>query len=99
MDRGLRVALTLRFLAMGNSCKSLDYAFPGPPNTISHAVPETCKALAAAFGDEFLQMPDSVRGWEETASGFQESWNFPHIRDAIDREQMCMRIVTWFTLQ
>ncbi len=91
LNPGLRVAITLRFFAMGNSYKNLGYAFRVAPNTISLVVPETCSAIVAAFGDEFLQMPDSVEGWKEIAYRFQERWNFPHTLGAIDGKQIRIR--------
>lgn len=78
LDHALHVAITLRFLAARNSYKTLDYAFSVAPNIISFIIPETCTAIVAAFGDEFLQMPDSLEGWKEIVNGFQECWNFPH---------------------
>ncbi|KAK3883340.1 hypothetical protein Pcinc_012376 [Petrolisthes cinctipes] len=61
-EPALRVAITLRFLATGNSYKSLGYAFRVAPNTISLLVPETCRAIVAAYGDEVMQRPDTPEG-------------------------------------
>ncbi|XP_063875924.1 uncharacterized protein LOC135108951 [Scylla paramamosain] len=84
LDPGLRVAITLRFLATGNSYKSLGFAFGVGPSTISLVVPETCRAIVAAYGDEVMQVPDTTKGWKEVARGFHERWNFPHTLGAID---------------
>lgn len=40
-----RLALTLRFLATGDSFRSLAFLFRVPHNTISTIVPEVCNAL------------------------------------------------------
>ncbi|KAK4322697.1 hypothetical protein Pmani_006493 [Petrolisthes manimaculis] len=80
----LRVAITLRFPATGNSYKSLGYAFRVAPNTISLIVPETCIAIIEAFVDEYLQIPDSVEGWKQIANGINERWYIPHTLGAID---------------
>lgn len=84
LDVGLRVAITLRFLATGETYKSLSYAFRVASNTISKLVPETCRAIVAEFGDEVMQLPTTPEGWKEIASGFAERWNFPHTVGAID---------------
>ena len=47
LDPDLRVAITLQFLAMGKSCKSLKHTLLVSYNTISFIVPETYRAIAA----------------------------------------------------
>lgn len=46
-----RLALTLRFLATGDSYKSLHYLFKISPQLISQIVPEVCSALITALRD------------------------------------------------
>ena len=65
LDPGLRLAITLRFLATGDSYRTLQYEFRVAHNTISHIVPETCKAIVATYGDEVLQLPQTAEGWKE----------------------------------
>lgn len=84
LDVGVRVAITLRFLATGNSYKSLGYAFRVAPNTISKIVPDTCKAIVTEFGEEYMRLPYSAEGWKKVARGFQERWNFPNTIGAMD---------------
>ena len=57
LDVALRVAITLRFLATGNSYKSLGTVFCMFPNTTSLVVPETCFAIVAVYGDEVMKLP------------------------------------------
>ena len=52
----LRLAITLCYLATGNSYKDLEYGFRVANNTISRIVPETCNAIVAEFGEEFLKV-------------------------------------------
>ncbi|XP_066938955.1 uncharacterized protein [Macrobrachium rosenbergii] len=88
---GLCAAITLRFLATGDSYKSLQYAFRVANNAISCIVPETCRAIVSAFGDEELQVPQTPEAWKQVARGFEERWNFPHIIGAIDGKHIRLR--------
>ena len=84
LEPGLRVAITLRFLATGDSYLSLAYSFRVAHNTISKIVPETCRAIVAAFADEVMKVPQTPKEWKEVARGFSDQWNFPHTLGAID---------------
>ncbi|XP_066964229.1 uncharacterized protein [Macrobrachium rosenbergii] len=88
---GLRVAITLRFLAMGDSYKSLQYSFWVAHNTISYIIPETCRGIVAAFEDEELQVPQTPEAWQEVARVFEEWWNFPHVIGAIYGKHIKLR--------
>lgn len=84
IDPGTRVAITLRYLATGDSYKSLQYSFRVANNTICNIVPDTCHAIVGAFADEFLRVPDTEEGWRAVAKDFSDRWNFPHVIGAID---------------
>ena len=47
-----RLAVTLRFLATGDSFKSLSFLFKSSPQTVSICVEEVCKALIVELKDE-----------------------------------------------
>lgn len=51
-----KLAVTLRFLASGDSFKSLSVHFRIAPNTISLFVPEVCKAIYDALQNEYLKV-------------------------------------------
>jgi len=91
LDPGLRVAITLRFLATGNSYKSLQYSFRVAHNTISHIVPETCNAIIAEYGAQEIRLPTSQQEWRDVARGFEERWNLPHCIGAIDGKHIRIR--------
>lgn len=84
IDPGTRVAITLRFLATGNSYKSLQFSFRVAHNTICNIIPETCNAIVTAFASTHVRLPDTQEKWLEVAHEFEERWNFPHCIGAID---------------
>ena len=81
---GLRLAITLRYLATGDTYTSLGYSFRVAPNSISKLVPETCRAIVRVLGDEVLKMPTTPDGWRALSKGFEYRWNLPHCIGAID---------------
>ena len=88
---GLRVAVTLRYLATGDSYKSLQYGFRVANNTICNFIPETCEAIIREFGDEFLKCPQTAAEWKKVAKGYQTRWNFPNTLGALDGKHIALR--------
>nr|CAI5826517.1 unnamed protein product [Callosobruchus analis] len=78
-----RLAVTLRFLASGDSYQSLSYLFKISPQIISTIIPEVCDALIVALS-EHLKTPESSFEWREIAKEFEARWNFPHCCGALD---------------
>ena len=87
---GLRVAITLRFLATGESYKSLQYTFRVSKCMISRIVPETCKAIYKAFKSE-LKTPETEEEWRSVAEGFERKWNFPNCLGSFDGKHVRLR--------
>ncbi len=56
LEPALRLAITLRYLATGNSYQTLEYGFRVGKNTVSRIVPETCNAIIEEFGEEFMKV-------------------------------------------
>ena len=57
LSPGLRLAITLRYLATGDSYKGLSYGFRVAHNTISQIIPETCEAIIAEYLEDVLRCP------------------------------------------
>lgn len=53
---GERLALTLRFLATGESFMSLQYTFRIPQCTISSIIPEVCDAIYMVLKEEYMKV-------------------------------------------
>ena len=57
LEPGLHLAMTLRFLATGESFKSMCLNFRVGPNTLSLVVKETCEAIIEEYIQEVIQCP------------------------------------------
>ena len=84
IDPGMRLAITLRYLASGDSYHSLEFNFRVPHNTISGIVTETCQALYEELNREFLPCPTSEDKWLDVARGFARRWQFHNCVGALD---------------
>ena len=91
LEPGLKLAITLRFLATGNSYHSLAYAFRVPHNTISVFLGEVCEAIIAEYGDEVVTLPDSEDDWRELSDKFGSRWNFHNAIGAIDGKHIAIK--------
>ena len=79
-----RLALTLRYLAMGRCSRELHQSFRVGLSTTRRIIKETCKAIVDVLQPLYMQSPSSVQEWLEISEGFQELWNVPHCLGAID---------------
>ncbi|XP_053690751.1 uncharacterized protein LOC128739298 [Sabethes cyaneus] len=86
-----RLCLTLRFLATGDSYKSLMYLFRIPSNTVSTIIPEVCRAIFNVLKDDFMSIPATSAEWEEKAEEFNKLWNCPNCLGALDGKHIVMQ--------
>ena len=91
LEPGLKLAITLRFLATGNSYRSLAYSFRVPHNTISTFVGDVCEAIIAEYGAEVVTLPDTEEGWLEVSNNFGTRWNFHNAIGAIDGKHIAIK--------
>ena len=91
IEPGLRLSITLRYLATGDSYKSLQYSFRVAHNTISKIVPETCEAIVEEYLEEVLSCPRTPEQWKEVASLFAKRWNFNQTVGALDGKHIAIR--------
>ena len=79
-----RLALTLRFLATGETFKSLHFQFRISVSAISYIIKGCCKAIVKRMAAEFIKVPSSDEEWLQISKKFEERWNFPQALGAID---------------
>ena len=90
IEPGKKLAVTLRYLATGNTYRSLAFTFRLPHNTISTFVPEVIDAIIAEFSDE-ITLPDTPDSWIGLAKDFERQWNLPHCIGALDGKHIAIR--------
>ncbi|XP_036144740.1 protein ANTAGONIST OF LIKE HETEROCHROMATIN PROTEIN 1-like [Monomorium pharaonis] len=85
-----RLEICLRYLASGDSMKSLSYMFRIGTSTISKIIFETCDVIWNVLQDKvFPQFNKDL--WEHIASKFEEKWNFPHCIGAMDGKHVMLQ--------
>jgi hypothetical protein len=91
LEPGLKLAITLRFLATGSSYHDLAFAFRVPHNTISLFVPDVCRAIFEEYQDDVWDTPSTEDEWREVTEVFQNRWNFPHCCGALDGKHIAIQ--------
>lgn len=91
LEPGLKLALTLRFLATGDKYPTLQYQYRVARNTISKFVPEVCRAIREEYKTEVVTCPRTPQEWQAVAEDFKKRWNVPHACGAIDGKHVAMR--------
>ena len=69
------MALTLRFLAAGDSQQSLSFSFRMGKATVSKIITETCETICEVLKDNFLGASKTKEDWLKIAKEFEENWN------------------------
>ena len=70
ISAGDRLAVTLSFLASGESQQSLSFSYLIGKSTLSRIIRETCDAIFEALAGEYLHPPSSTEEWENIARDF-----------------------------
>ncbi|XP_065069760.1 uncharacterized protein LOC135694808 [Rhopilema esculentum] len=86
-----RLALTIRFLATGESYRSLRFQFRISTSAISYIVNEVCAAIVKNVGPLYLKVPSSVEEWDEIAARFNELWHYPNCVGALDGKHIVIQ--------
>ena len=88
---GEKLALTIRFLATGESYTSLSCQFRVGRSTISKFLPEVCTAIQDEFTREYLKCPTTPDELKELEKEFRIRWNAPHAQGALDGKHVVLK--------
>ena len=84
----VKLAVTLRHLATGDSYTTLQYSFRV---AMEKLVPEVCDAITRAYQDQVMQCPTLPEDWLLVESIFRWRGNFPHALGALDGRHIPIR--------
>ncbi|CAH1993074.1 unnamed protein product [Acanthoscelides obtectus] len=73
----IKLEVTLRYLASGDSLASLQYLYRLPRCTIYAFLPDVLLAVYEVLGN-YIKVPESEEDWRHIEEGFSAQWNFPH---------------------
>lgn len=80
-----------RFLATGNSYKSLAFSYRIGASTVGEIIPQVCDTLWEHMIPTYMAMPKNEDTWKIIAQNFEHTWNFPHCIGAIDGKHVVIK--------
>ena len=86
-----RLALKIRFLATGETYRSLSYQFRISTRAISYIIKEVCEAIIKNMRNIYLKVPSSPEEWLTVAEKFESRWQFPNCIGAMDGKHIVMQ--------
>ena len=87
----IRLALTLRYLATGNSQIPLTFSFRVGAATVCQSVRGTRIAIWNVLMEEYVRPPATEANWKSISAKFYELWNFTNCLGAIDGKHMVIQ--------
>ena len=86
-----RLVLAIRFLATGETYRSLSLQFRVSERAISYIIDEVTKAIVQYIGKDYIKIPSTSEDWLKISETFQSRWNFPDCLGVIDRKHIQIR--------
>uniref|UniRef100_A0A8D8TUQ0 Nuclease HARBI1 n=1 Tax=Cacopsylla melanoneura TaxID=428564 RepID=A0A8D8TUQ0_9HEMI len=86
----LKLQITLRYLATGDSFQTLAFTYRVPKNTISNFLKEVLMAIHDGL-EEFIKIPQNKEEWKTIQREYYHRWNFPNCCGAIDGKHIVIR--------
>ena len=91
LSAGIKLAITLRYLASGESYHSLMYGFRVAHNTISKVIRQVCAAIVEEYSAELIPCPATPDDWKKIAKEFGHRWNLHHCVGALDGKHIAIQ--------
>ncbi|KAK0142795.1 Protein ALP1-like [Merluccius polli] len=85
-----RVAICLRFLATGDSYRTIAYSYRVGISTVANIVNQVTRFIWDALVQEYMPVP-TTDDWRSIAEGFRERWAFPNCLGSIDGKHVVIR--------
>ena len=86
----IKIAITLKFLATGESYESLMYQFRVHSSTISKFVLIVCNKIYETFKGRILRLPGTTEEWEIVEHETRRLWQFPNCIGAADGKHIAI---------
>lgn len=86
----MKLMVTLRFLAGGESFQTLALCFRIAHNTISTIIQQTCDAIIVKVGPKYMITPNTAEEWHEIRVRFLRDWNFPGVVGCLDGKHIAV---------
>ena len=80
----------LRYVASGESYRSLEYQFRVSRRSIYRIIPTVAKAIIDELQHQYLKTPNTVDEWLIISEKFYQRWNFPNMIGAVDGKQIVL---------
>lgn len=91
LSPGMKLAVTLKFLATGCEMGTLMEGFRVARNTCCVIIRQVCDAIFDELHDEVLKTPRTPEEWKEVALKFGRRWNFWHALGALDGKHVAIQ--------
>ena len=88
---GERLCVTLRYLATGESFRSLGFQYRIHWSTVSKIIPEVLDAIFDKLKGEFFNIPSTEEEWLKISAETNRIWNFPNAYAAADGKHIAIR--------
>lgn len=93
----LRLEITLRYLASGDSMVSLSYYFRVGKQTVSSFIAETCEAIWISLKNDVFIQPN-IENWKDIARGFEQNWHSKNCIGAVDGKHVVVQVIMQFNI-
>ncbi|KAK0139803.1 Protein ALP1-like [Merluccius polli] len=90
IDPAERLAICLRYLATGDSFRTIGFSYRVGTSSVCRIVREVASAIWTALVEEVMPVP-TMEDWSTVAEEFEWRWNFPNCVGAIDGKHVVLQ--------